>query len=67
MLRQARIGDVLFVAYGSKYPLALRLEGRDESSYSLVGCALIEGLMDGEAVDNRYDGSGKIEGTDDYA
>jgi len=51
VLGQPEIGDLLFVAYGSKYPLILRQESSSKASYTLVGPAIIEGLMEGEAVD----------------
>lgn len=51
VLGEAKEGDLVFVAYGSGYPLVLRQEDTDESSYRLIGCAIIDELMDGEAFE----------------
>jgi len=48
---EAREGDLVFVTYGSGYPLVLRQEDSDERSYRLIGCAIIDELMDGEAFE----------------
>jgi hypothetical protein len=51
VLGEAKEGDLVFVTYGLGYPLVLRQEDTDESSYRLVGCAIIDELMDGEAFE----------------
>lgn len=51
VLGEAKEGDLVFVAYGLGYPLVLRQEDTDESSYRLIGCAIIDELMDGEAFE----------------
>jgi hypothetical protein len=51
VLGEAKEGDLVFVAYGLGNLLVLRQEDTDESSYRLIGCAIIDELMDGEAID----------------
>jgi hypothetical protein len=51
VLGEAKDGDLVFVTYGLGYPLVLRQEDTDESSYRLIGCAIIDELMDEEAFD----------------
>jgi hypothetical protein len=51
IIGEPKVGDLLFVAYGSRYPYILRQEEEMEGAYSLVGCAVIDGLMNGEALD----------------
>jgi hypothetical protein len=51
VLGEAKEGDLVFVAYGLGNPLVLREEDTDESSYRLIGCAIIDELMDGEAFE----------------
>jgi hypothetical protein len=51
VLGEAKEGDLVFVTYGLGYPLVLRQEDTDESSYRLIGCAIIDELMDGEAFE----------------
>jgi hypothetical protein len=51
VLGAARVGDLVFVAYGSGYPLVLRQEDVKVASYRWVGCAIITELMDGEAIE----------------
>jgi hypothetical protein len=51
VLGEAKEGDLVFVAYGLGNPLVLRQEDTDESSYRLIGCAIIDELMDGEAFE----------------
>ena len=49
VLGEPRIGDKLFHAYGSTFPLVLRQEDEGESRYTFVGCAVVEEFMYGEA------------------
>jgi len=49
VLGEARQGDLVFMAYGSGYPLVLRQDDAHDNSYTLVGCAIVDELMDGEA------------------
>jgi hypothetical protein len=49
VLGEAKDGDLVFVTYGSGYPLILR--HTDDSSYRLIGCAIIDEFMDEEAFD----------------
>jgi hypothetical protein len=51
VLGEAKEGDLVFIAYGLGNPLVLRQEDTDESSYRLIGCAIIDELMDEEAFD----------------
>jgi hypothetical protein len=51
VLGEAKEGDLVFVTYGLGYPLVLRQEDTDESSYCLIGFAIIDELMDGEAFE----------------
>jgi hypothetical protein len=51
VLGEAKEGDLVFIAYGFGKPLVLRQEDTGESSYSLIGCAIIEELMGGEAFE----------------
>jgi hypothetical protein len=44
-------GDLVFAAYGSRYPLILRQEDANEGFYRFIGCAIIDELMDGEAIE----------------
>ncbi len=39
------------MAYGAHYPYILRRQEADEDSYILIGCAFIEELNNGEALD----------------
>lgn len=51
MLGDGNVGDMIYVAYGSRVPLVLRPFGdQSESKFSLVGTAYCEVLMYGEAV-----------------
>jgi hypothetical protein len=50
VLGEPKMGDSVFVAYGCRLPLIVRRVEPDEGSYTLVGCACIDGLMDGEAL-----------------
>ena len=46
-----KVNDLIFVAYRAEYPYILRKVGGSESeSFSLIGKAMIEGLMAGEAL-----------------
>lgn len=57
VLGQPRAGDLLFVAYGFEHPLVLRQANSSEASNTLIGDAIIEGLMEGEAIDMMEDGN----------
>ena len=54
-----RVGDCVFVAKGSSWPLLLRplhdsnieIEQQDFPSYRFMGTCYVDGIMDGEAVD----------------
>jgi hypothetical protein len=48
---EPKLNDLLFVAYGAKYPYILRRTGANKESYSFIGNAVIERLMDGEALE----------------
>lgn len=41
-------GDAVVLLYGGRFPFVLRPNTRKK--YSLVGCAYVLGIMDGEAV-----------------
>jgi len=46
-----KVNDLVFVAYGAKYPYVLRqADGNENECFSLVGNALIKTLMCGEAI-----------------
>lgn len=49
MVGAAREGDSIFEATGSAYPIVLRQEDKQDESYVLVGCSIIDGLMEREA------------------
>ena len=51
VLGEAREGELVFVAYGSGHPFVLRRDDTHEDSYTLVGCAIVDELMDGEAFE----------------
>jgi hypothetical protein len=51
VLGEAKEGDLVFVAYGSSYPLVLRQEDLKKGSHRLVGIAIIDELMDGEVFE----------------
>jgi len=50
VLGKPEVGDFIFVAYGSRRPYVIRRTADTEESYTLVGCAFVTGLMDGEAT-----------------
>jgi hypothetical protein len=52
-------GDLLFIPFGSKTPLAIRQKGA--SSYWLVGQCYVHGIMSGEAMDEFEAGKSKEE------
>lgn len=43
-LGEPRIGDTLFAAHGSRYPLLLRQKDEAKSRSTLVGCPTMENL-----------------------
>jgi hypothetical protein len=45
-----REGDIVCVIYGSAFPLVLRRVSDEVDSFTLVGEAFVEGVMDGEAM-----------------
>ncbi|PMD39489.1 HET-domain-containing protein [Hyaloscypha variabilis F] len=46
-----KVNDLVFVAYGARYPYVLRqADGNENECFSLVGNALIKTLMCGEAI-----------------
>ena len=51
VLGEAKEDDLVCVAYGSVYPLVLRQQDVTDGCYRLVGCAIIDELMDGEAFE----------------
>ena len=50
VLREAFKNDLVFVA-GSGYPLVLRQGDANHGSYRFIGCAIIDELMDREAIE----------------
>jgi hypothetical protein len=50
VLGEPKVGDFVFVAYRSRYPYVIRRTADAEESYTLVGCAVVTGLMGGEAT-----------------
>jgi hypothetical protein len=49
-ISSARPGDVVYVAYGSTYPLILRPDGKE---FRIRGFAYVHGLMQGEQKDSE--------------
>ncbi|KAL5344889.1 hypothetical protein ACLOAV_010286 [Pseudogymnoascus australis] len=56
---EPKMDDILFVAYGSRYPFIIRRSEAAEESYKLIGCAYIQGLMNGESIELKAAGKAK--------
>lgn len=50
------MNDLVFVAYGAKYPYLLRQGGATKETYSFIGHTMIERLMDGKSLDLSKEG-----------
>ena len=53
---EPKVNDLVFVAYGAKYPYLLRQGGATKETYSFIGHTVIERLMDGKSLDLGKEG-----------
>lgn len=49
--RRSKVGDVVVIFCGDRIPYVIRLTGNGDNTYTFVGEAYCDGIMDGELAD----------------